>query len=138
MGAGLEEEYHMTPSIRTLRQHWPLDTARKLRKVLDGTTDPESYDAVERWVRLCYGPPRRQELILAACDAILETHGTEAIHAEGAHVDSYHFDIVACYCNTGDSYAATILYDTARDRFVVTSWGDWVETAERTRRYSFN
>jgi hypothetical protein len=41
------------------------------------------------------------------------------------------------YCNTGETYASTVLYDVEWDRFYVTSYGDWLETAERARRYTF-
>ena len=127
----------MAPSIKTLRAHWDEETAAALRGVLTGQIDPETFDPVERWIRECFNPPSETELKLAACDAILGTYGTEPIRVEGAHVDNYHFDIVATYCNTGDSYAATILYDSERDEFYVTSYGDWIETAERTGRYVF-
>ena len=128
----------MTPSIKTLRAHWDEETAAQLHGVLIGMIDPETFDPVERWIRQCFNRPNDTELQLAACDAILGTHGTEPIRVEGAWVDNYHFDIVATYCNTGDSYEATILYDTERDEFYVTSYGDWIEAAERTGRYTFD
>ena len=52
----------MTPSIKTLERHWDHETAVKLRAVLDGTTDPETYDSVDRWVRQCYNQPSETEL----------------------------------------------------------------------------
>lgn len=48
------------------------------------------------------------------------TFGTELVSIE---------DREAEYINTGDTYSATILREGNGD-FVVTSWGDWYETAE--------
>lgn len=73
---------------------------------------------------------------LEACNDILGGCGVEAITAN-AHVNGYYMEAVALYVNMGDTYDATVLYDTARERFYVTCYGDWVETAERTRRYRF-
>jgi hypothetical protein len=58
-------------------------------------------------------------------------HGVEAIRIEGAHVDNYHFDIVATYVNMGDPYVATLLHESETGRFLLTTWGDWVEANER-------
>ena len=54
---------------------------------------------------------------------LLGTHGTEAIRGEWEN--GYWCDIVAAYCNTGDTYALTVLQDRERG-FMVTSWGDWI------------
>ena len=127
----------MTPTVKTLERYWDRDTAVQLRGILDGTTDPLTLAPVERWAAQCASAPRDVDQILEACNVILDTCGIEAIFCD-RHIDSYHLDIAALYCNTGDTYDPTVLYDTARDRFVVTSYGDWVETAERTRRYQFS
>jgi len=74
----------------------------------------------------------RVDLALKIVDLILDTHGVEAIRGEESN-DPYYGDVVATYCNTGDTYAATILYDVGRGRFELTSWGDWVE--KNTKRY---
>lgn len=64
------------------------------------------------------------EARLAACDQILGTHGVEDI--------GYHnqFDYGFSYCNTGDTYATTIGYDSKNQRFLITSYGDFVENSE--------
>jgi hypothetical protein len=46
---------------------------------------------------------------------------------------------VASYCNTGDTYALTVVHvrgDTWDESgcFLVTSWGDWLEQNERKFR----
>jgi hypothetical protein len=70
-------------------------------------------------------------------DAILDTCGVESIHLnmgfeiEGLREedtrDKYWWDCVLLYCNTGETYQTTILYDVNRDRFLIGSWGDWYE-----------
>jgi hypothetical protein len=74
---------------------------------------------------------------LEAIDKLLGTFGTEAIR--GDWQNGYWCDIVACYCNTGDSYATTVIqvrgeHSFQSSRFIVSSWGDWVERNEK--RYS--
>lgn len=71
---------------------------------------------------------------LAAIDKLLGAFGTEAIRGEWQN--GYWCDIVAAYCNTGDTYALTVLQvrgegSWQRSRFLVTTWGDWVERNEQ-------
>lgn len=66
-------------------------------------------------------------------NTLVEGHGVEAIRGD-YHVDGYYQDIVALYVNTGDTYSATILYDTERERYYATTFGDWVE--KNQKRYS--
>ncbi len=56
--------------------------------------------------------------------------GVEVITDEDAWVDRYHYNIVAAYVNVGDTYTATLLYDTQAGEFLVTSYGDWLEAYE--------
>lgn len=67
---------------------------------------------------------------LQAIDKLLGTYGTEAIRGEWQN--GYWCDIVAAYCNTGDTYALTVMHVRGdgwneQGRFIVTSWGDWIE-----------
>lgn len=67
---------------------------------------------------------------LEAINKLLGMHGTEAIR--GDWQNGYWCDIVAAYCNTGDTYALTVLQvrpesSWQSSRFIVSSWGDWVE-----------
>lgn len=72
--------------------------------------------------------PERERL--EAINKLLGTYGTEAIRGEWQN--GYWCDIVAAYCNTGDTYALTVIqirgecrFDNSR--FIISSWGDWVE-----------
>lgn len=73
---------------------------------------------------------------LEAIDKLLGTYGTEAIRGEWQN--GYWCDIVAAYCNTGDTYALTVIHVRGdgwnpAGRFIVSTMGDWVE--KNTRRY---
>lgn len=67
---------------------------------------------------------------LQAINALLRMHGTEAIRGEWQN--GYWGDIVAAYCNAGDTYSITVIQirgDTMfnKSRFIISSFGDWVE-----------
>lgn len=71
---------------------------------------------------------------LEVIDKLLGTYGTEAIRGEWQN--GYWCDIVACYCNTGDTYAVTVMqirgeYSFQSSRFIISSWGDWVERNQK-------
>lgn len=133
----------MIPSVRTLERLFPTsDNSRrdalKLRRLLDGRDDPENYLTVQNWRRACFHwPPSRAEMVLCAANGLLGTHGVETIECEGDH-GRYHHNIHASYCNTGDSYALTLLHETESGRYLVTSWGDYLERAERSQRECFS
>lgn len=95
------------------------DTAIKVRKVLKSTSVDaitETSSAALKYVRACYHRPPLHMVKLYAIDALIETHGVEGFQEKRLTVD---------YCNTGDSYAATIC--RVNGRYRVTSWGDLVE-----------
>ena len=119
------------PSIKTLKTRLGVDeaTARTLLDLMRGDADPAEFCG--RWIAQCHNMPSDNELIMAAIDSVLGTFGVEAIR--GRHVDNYHYDIQACYCNAGDTYDATILMDNETGNFHATSWGDWFEANERRR-----
>jgi len=67
---------------------------------------------------------------IEAINDMLGMHGVEAIRGEWQN--GYWCDIVAAYCNTGDTYATTVIevrgstrFDNSR--FIVSSMGDFVE-----------
>lgn len=71
---------------------------------------------------------------LEEINSLLGLHGTEAIRGEWQN--GYWCDIVAVYCNTGDTYALTVIqvrgesqYDNSR--FIVSAMGDFVERNEK-------
>jgi hypothetical protein len=70
---------------------------------------------------------------LEYANEILHAHGVEAIRGGGGE-GGYYGSIVALYVNMGDTYAGTLLYDVDKERFYITSWGNWVEAEERAGR----
>jgi hypothetical protein len=76
--------------------------------------------------------PAGVQAVLEYVDEILDGFGIEAI--PGPYVDRRYGNINALYVNLGDTYDVTILYDTLKKKFYVVSWGDWVETVERSGR----
>lgn len=76
------------------------------------------------------GSHRSVDEALNMADTLLNGHGIEAIRG-GSNRGGYYMDIEALYVNMGDAYANTVLYDVARDKFYVTTYGDWVEARER-------
>lgn len=103
------------------------EKATEVRGIIDGTRDPECYESVQKWMKQCYHRLSEVEIRMEALNEVLDGCGVEPIRVEGAHVDSYHFDIVATYVNNGDTYKPTVMYDTRKERFELTSWGAWVE-----------
>jgi hypothetical protein len=72
--------------------------------------------------------------VLEIADQNFEGHGIESVQPEGAFVDHYYQNIVALYVNFGDTYAQTLLYDTTTNTFMLTSWGDFLESWEAIER----
>jgi hypothetical protein len=113
------------PSVKRIMEIKDVDRAAavKVRAILQLTT----VDAVTElsgpaldYVRACYHRPPLQLVKLTAVDAILRTFGVESI-PPGHNSRSPAID----YCNSGDTYAATLMWTNGRYR--VGSWGDIVE-----------
>lgn len=98
--------------------------ARTIRGLMIGAISPFTIAQTEAWRRQCYHEPHETapETIMHAIDGVLETCGTEAIWSNRSCTRP-----VAEYCNTGDSYAATVLYDYMSETYKITSWGAWIE-----------
>lgn len=125
------------PTRAKLVEAFGEEKGNALYEVLKGIKQPEDYPKVKAWIEACYHTPtNRAELKMKACDEILETCGVEAIESPSYQVDRYHHNIVATYCNTGDTYDVTILFETEAEKFRITSWGDWVEKSPR--KYKLN
>lgn len=87
------------------------------------------------------------EYQMEALNEILGLHGVEAIEPAGYErrrggdwcprqvLDTKQ---VLLYCNTGETYQTTILYDICQDRFFIGNWGDWAEKNIVTRREYLN
>ena len=108
------------------------DQADQVIRLIRSQIHPFDYPGVARWADQCYHTPsgNAPETIMKAIDEVIGTCGTEAIFADEFSCTRPVFE----YCNTGDSYAGTIAYDYARGKYLLTSYGDWVE--KNDRKYS--
>lgn len=105
----------MTP--KTLRTHFPeLSTAQAeaILKPSQGLPHASAHD--HSW-RVCE--------VLHLANQALEGFGIERLH------NSTRTKTLLVYVNMGETYQKTLAYDYTKEKFVVTSWGDWVETYER-------
>jgi hypothetical protein len=94
-------------------------------------------------VKACRLALRRTEGVdpdkrLEAIDKMLGTYGIEAIRGEWQN--GFWCDIVAVYCNAGDTYSTTVIrvrgdYAYSPGRFFVGTVGDFVEANEK--RFGF-
>lgn len=125
-----EEEEDEEPS-----EH-ELPTAENIEAGLGDYLKHEGHDAKAEAKRIAKliagvrGDPDKADEVLKEVDDLLDAHGIEAIRGDYS-VDNYYHDVVALYINMGDSYDATLLYETENEQFLVTSFGDWVERNER-------
>lgn len=113
----------MTPSKKKIQEHLGLSSkeATKLKRHLA--------DADNSWGR---ERADRVDATLDLANRLMDAYGVEAVR--GDWVDRYYQDINTLYVNTGDTYNATLLYDTVKERFYLTTLGDWVEMVERQGR----
>ena len=62
-------------------------------------------------------------------NVMLEGHGVEAVRDR--EWEGYYADIGLLYVNAGDTYALTLIYDTRRDSWSVTTLGHVIERQPR-------
>lgn len=70
----------------------------------------------------------RCTMVLHALNCILGTHGVEVLHTDddsGAGFPT--FECCIEYCNTGDTYAPTLFYNSDTDTLFISSYGDVAE-----------
>lgn len=120
--------------IKDLQQAFNInrETAKTIVGLINESINPYDFRSVRDWTAQCYNVPSTGELIMCALNEILEGFGVEAIRDERFHWDSFWGDIGAEFINMGDTYDATIIRDR-QERFIISSYGDWVEWAERKK-----
>lgn len=69
------------------------------------------------------------EATLAKINTILRGYGVESIRDKGH--DRYFQDIGILYINMGETYCSTIMYDTRKNKWIVSSFGELVERQSR-------
>jgi hypothetical protein len=97
------------PSIRTIQLGFPSlskNEVKSFRQILE---------------RFCGNPPKCLEKL----NTILEAYGVEV--TQESEIISYRDFYGIEYVNMGESYTTTVIYDYRKERFYITSWGDYVE-----------
>lgn len=116
----------MYPSVATLHKYLtPKEgraLARQVRMVLDGRIPTT-------------GPGKKWEAKLTEIDKLIGTYGIEHIDYDCCRsaLDNCQTPKHAgfSYCNAGDTYNVTLVYDEDRGSFYVSTWGDMVERHEK-------
>jgi hypothetical protein len=117
-------------SVKTLMSTFRIDAkqARIIRGVVKGTINPEDetlFPQTARWIRQCYHRPWDSSLKMSALNEILGMYGVEALGSGNDYRNGYAPPFE--YCNSGDTYNATILLNNRTGQFFVSTCGDVVE-----------
>lgn len=124
-------------SADQLMNRFGLDYA-DAEKIMRITATPEAVNDYEwRTIKTPIdtdGGPDDIDLCMRAINEVLDFHGVEVVRleegqqlADDCWIGSYWGDVRLLYCNSGDSYRPTVVYDLCRERFAITTTGDWVE-----------
>ena len=100
-----------------------------VRHIIKGKVDLTQYASVNKRIAECYNMTDKVDLTMTAINEVIDGYGVEAIRCSWA--SSYYGDICALYVNMGDTYDQTVVYDTRKGKYIVTSWGDFVERAPK-------
>ena len=121
----------MYPSVKTITQRLSVskEKAKEIRGLMEGDINPDDYESVKKWMQRCYDKPRRVERVMEAINEILGGYGVEQI--TDSQWDNYWCDGGLLYVNMGDTYTETICYDTRKNKWIVSSWGNIVERNEK-------
>ena len=121
----------LTAAFRNLQP----EAAHIIRRLARQVDDPAQLQAhverahpeTARYVRQMHASPYdsamwRRTVVLHAINHLLNTYGVEPLGPvsmrEGPPYE---------YCNTGDTYAITLVYQRKHDRLILASWGDIAE-----------
>lgn len=119
------------PSVKTLTSicqdamfSSPEQSARIIRRILEGKVCPSTFEPVATYRNSLYTDvnPNWFHLKLNAIDLILRGYGVECLQLKGRHY--------AYYVNFGDTYTPTLIR-THEGRYIVASWGDYLESYEK-------
>ncbi len=108
-----------TPSIKTLtsRLNVSRDKAIQIKTLM---ADPASAPTPESW----HSRGKAIDRAMYAINELLEFHGVDYAASKK---DSIFYYTGVEYCNAGDPYICTVIYDRAENRFLIASIGDILE-----------
>ncbi len=67
------------------------------------------------------------ETAMTKINEILKYYGVEAVRSYKKWHGSFWQNTMALYCNAGDTYDTTVIYDVEKKKYLITSVGDWIE-----------
>ena len=107
------------------------ETAGLIVTLIDGTTEvdtegDERFPQTSAWIRQCYNMPDNTDLVMSAINELTGGFGVEALRHPNDESN-----LIAEYVNQGDTYALTILRDMESGDYILTSWGDWLQSWEQ-------
>lgn len=129
-----------SPSIKALVDTFRIteDEAKLVKQLCSLADDRDALEALiaekcpatDAYARSCYNSPWtsgmwRRTMILHAIDKIVDTCGVEPLGPMNDHRVGYAPPYE--YLNTGDSYAATLIYKRATDNLFIGDWGSIAE-----------
>ncbi len=95
-------------------------------RLIKGDEHPRIVQAAADIESRCYSPPKRHHMLMTALNSLLKTHGVEYIGdvhmTDGPPVQ---------YLNTGDTYAATLVWYRDTFKFKVQGYDEAVEWCEK-------
>ena len=93
--------------------------------LVEGYLSPEGFPSVLKWIKQCFNMPMYHELVMCACNEVIEGHGIESlgINSDGCPKKGL-------YINLGDSYDWTLFYSIDDNEYEVCCSADWQEEAE--------
>lgn len=103
------------------------ERARIIKKLIKGDIAPETFSNVKTWVNQCFNYPKHLEMIQEALNQVLGAYGTEPVENYDNWINSFYHYINYIYCNNGDIYQNTIIFDTEKEVFFINSVGNILE-----------
>jgi hypothetical protein len=114
-----------------LRDLTPEQAATIVRQAMEYAETGEMRPTLDKYVEdhrigfLARAYSARSDTAMEIMDRALETSGIEYIPSnEDTSYSAYGLE----YLNTGDTYTATVIYDRGEGKWMITSWGDVVES----------
>jgi hypothetical protein len=115
----------MIPSKKKLMESFG-EPGKIVRQLLEKRSKTRDFESVVAWENGLYHKSTYQERLEIALNEILDGFGVEAIWSDKSELEPR-----AIYINMGDTYNITLLYDCHSERWLITTYGDFIEAKER-------
>jgi hypothetical protein len=115
------------PSIKTIKNGLKVsdDIAETIKDLFDGNIDVKEFRSF--WSDTPYiDNYTNEDKILCVINNLINGYGVEVIR--GQYVDNYYQDINLGYVNLGDTYTTTVIRDYLKQSWIISSWGNIVES----------